>query len=186
MSFDIYVLVAAQSWPTARQLDDALVSAGYPLRLGARSDAEWMGPLAPVAAEPIRFVVRDENQARILDQPIGTQVEMPHEIAMPVILDGEDLDPDFGMETVFDAENLNAKLREFENGPAAESGDQLVWFSHHVDQRNYNAGMYILAALILRFDGHGFETQGMSHGQNAFAQELLDSLYSNPIKNPFA
>jgi hypothetical protein len=185
MSFDIYVLVPARSWPTARQLDDALVSAGYPLRLGARSDAAWNGPLAPVVAEPIRFTIQDENQARILGQPIGAQMEMPHDIAMPVILDGEELDPDFGMEAVSDTDHLNKKLREFEAGPVAEDGDQLVWFLHHVDQRNYNAGMYILAALILQFDGHGFEAQGTSHGREDFAKELLDSLYSDPVKNPF-
>lgn len=51
MSFDIYVHLPARSWPTARQLDEALVAAGYPVRLGARTDTAWDAPLAPVAAE---------------------------------------------------------------------------------------------------------------------------------------
>jgi hypothetical protein len=82
MSFDIYVLVPARSWPTARQLDDALIAAGYPLRLGERSDAAWKGPLEPVAAEPIPFIVQDANQAQIFGQPVGAQMEMPHETVM--------------------------------------------------------------------------------------------------------
>lgn len=185
MSFDIYVLVPARSWPTARQLDDALIAAGYPLRLGPRSTLAWDAPLAPVAAEPLRFIVQDANQAQALGQPLGAQVEMPYEIAMPVVLNDVALDPDFGIETLADAEAFNSRLTDFEDGPAAGVGDYLVWFSHHVDQRSYNAGMYILASLILCFDGHGFEMQGMSGGREAFARELLDSLYTDPVENPF-
>lgn len=185
MSFDIYVLVPAGSWPTARELDDALVSMGYPVRLGARSPSAWEAPLAPVAAEPIRFIVENADQAKALGQPVGAQVEMPTELAMPVVLDGVMLDPDFGMEAVTDAEAFNARLSDFADGPSAETGDYLVWFSHHADQRNYNAAMYVLSALILKFNGHGFEPQGMSHGRKAFARELMDSLYPHPIENPF-
>jgi hypothetical protein len=184
MSFDIYVLVPAQSWPTARQLDDALVAAGYPLRLGARSSVAWDEPLAPVAAEPIRFNVQDANQARALGKPVGAEVEIPREIPMPVVLDDVLLDPDFGMETITDPDAFNSREEDFQDGPVAQFGDYLVWFSHHVDQRNYNAGMYILSALILHFKGHGFERQGMSHGREAFARELLDSLYIDPVENP--
>lgn len=104
---------------------------------------------------------------------------------MPVVLDGSALDPDFGMEAVTDAQALNAQLGSFQDGPVAELGDLLVWFSHHSDQRNYNAAMYILSTLIINFGGHGFEMQGMSHGRESFARELLDSLYPDPVENPF-
>lgn len=184
MSFDIYVVVPARSWPTARELDDALVAAGYPARLGERSASAWSAPLAPVPAEPIEFTVHDADQARALGQPVGTQMEMPHEIMMPVVLDDVVLDPDFGIDMLTDAASLNSQLTGMQADFAAEPGDHLVWFSHHVDQRNYNAGMYILAALILHFDGYGFEMQGMSHGREAFARELLDSLYPDPVENP--
>ncbi|MEO7688445.1 MAG: hypothetical protein ABIS51_04100 [Sphingomonas sp.] len=186
MSFDIYVLVPARSWPTARQLDDALLEAGYPVRLGDRSPLAWDAPLAPVAAEPIRFTVQDANQAQILGQPVGAEMEMPHEIVMPVVLDDVVLDPDFCWETLTDVASLNSQLEDIQAGAVAEIGDHLVWFSHHVDQRNYNAGMYILAALILRFDGYGFEMQGASHGREAFVRELLESLYPEPVENPLA
>lgn len=185
MSFDIYALIPARSWPTARQLDRALLDSGYPVRLGERVDTAWEGLLAPVAAEPIRFFIQDANQAQLLGQPIGSEYEFPHEVVMPVTLDGIELEPDFGMEEVVGAEDLNARLSAFDGMPSAHDGDLLIWFSHHTDQRNYNAGMYILAALILQFDGHGFEMQGMSHGKETFAKELLDSLYENPVENPF-
>jgi len=185
MSFDIYVLVPAGSWPTARQLDDALVKAGYPMRLGNRAEAAWDAPLAPIPGEPIKFKIEDASHAEILGKPVGSEMEMPHEIPMAVVLNGVELDPDFGMEVVEDADAFNSRLLEFDDGPKAQNGDHLIWFSHHVDQRNYNAGMYILAALILSFHGYGFESQGMSHGREAFAKELLDSLYENPIENPF-
>lgn len=104
---------------------------------------------------------------------------------MPVALDGAALDPDFGMEMITDPEALNARLQEFADAPVAEAGDHLLWFSHHVDQRHYNAGMYILSALILKFDGYGFAPQGMSHGREAFVGELMTSLYPAPVENPF-
>lgn len=103
---------------------------------------------------------------------------------MPISLNGVDLDPDFGIETVTEADAFNLRLADFEAGPGAEVSDQLVWFSHHVNQLNHNAGMYVLSALILQFEGHGFEMQGMTHGREAFARELLDSIYPNPIENP--
>src|SRR4051794_23169285 len=108
MSFDIYVLVPARSWPTARQLDDAIVAAGYPLRLGQRSDAAWASPLAPVHAEPIAITFQ---QAQALGLPVGAALELPYEVVMPVILDGIELDPDFGIDTVSDPVELNATLR---------------------------------------------------------------------------
>lgn len=186
MSFDIYVIVPSHSWPTARQLDDALVSMGYPVRLGDRSPSAWEKPLAPVPVDPIRFIVENADQAEALGQPVGTQVEMPYEIAMPVVFGGVTLDPDFGMEPVADAETFNSRISGLADGPTAEAGDHLVWFSHHADQRNYNAAMYILSALILKFNGHGFEQQGMSHGRDTFARDLLESLYVDPVENPFS
>lgn len=186
MSFDIYVLVPARSWPTARQLDDAIIAASYPVRLGPRSAEAWEVSLAPVPAEPFRFVIQDANQANALGQPIGSEVEIPNEIAMPAVLDGTALDPDFGMEVIADLEEFNSRMADFKDVPLADAGDHLIWFSHHSDQRNYNAAMYILAVLILNFSGYGFEWQGMSHGRDLFAQELLDSLYENPVEDPFA
>lgn len=186
MSFDVYVLVPAGSWPTARQIDDALIANDCPVRMGPRPASAWDAPLAPVPAEPIRYIVENPAQAAALGRSLGEQVEIPHHIVMPVVLDGAVLDPDFGMEAVTDSYALNSQLSSLQDGPVAALGDLLVWFSHHSDQRNYNAAMYILAVHIMKFDGHGFEMQGMSHGRALFARELLDSLYTDPAENPFS
>jgi len=183
MSFDIYVLVRANSWPTARQFDDSLVAASYPLRLGPRSDEAWDAPLAPVPAKPIAISL---EQAQALGRPVGAPLEWSYDVGMPIVLDGIELDPDFGIEVVSDAEELNSTLRKFEGSPVAETGDYLMWFSHHVDQRHWNGAVYVLAAMILQFSGFAFELQGMSGGREPFANELFDTLYSDPVENPFA
>ena len=186
MSFDLYVLVPRDRWPTAQQLDNALAAEGFPVRLGARDGRNWNAPVAPVVGEPIKFIVQNAQHAEATGRAIGDTIEFPTETVMPLQLDGRELDPDFGIECLDDPANVNAQLKELGSDVVAMSGDYLVWFSHHSDPYNYNCSMYVLSALIRRFDAYGFEFQGMSHGREQFASELIGSLYQNPDENDLA
>jgi hypothetical protein len=186
VSFDLYVLVPQASWPTARQLNDALAAQGLPTRLGERDDDQWDKPLAPVVGDSSYFTVETAEHAKLIGQPTGTRIPIPNEAAMPLILEGRKLDPDFGMTTLDDPAETNRDLVRLGSDVRAHAGDHLVWFSHHADQWNWNASMDVLATFIRAFDGYGFEFQGLSHGRESFASELLQSLYENPQENPLA
>jgi hypothetical protein len=56
------------------------------------------------------------------------------------------------------------------------TGDILVTHSGHGQPTTWNAGVYVVCALILDFGGYGFELQGGTHGRDVFATELFDAL----------
>ncbi|RPF71430.1 hypothetical protein [Aurantiacibacter spongiae] len=182
MSFDINVHVPGHTWPTARQLDAALVELRFPARLGDRGADLWESPLAPVPLEPIITTITDQQHARLLGVEVGAPYSMPNEMVMPVLLDGDIRDPDFGIQSIDEPSELAEQMAELGAARPVAVGDRLVWFSHHTDPWNYNAAMYVLVALIRSFDGFGFELQGMSCGREDFASELLDSLYPDPAE----
>ncbi len=186
MSFDLYVLVPRDRWPTAHQLDEALAAEGFPVRLGARDGRDWNAPVAPVVGEPTKFLIQNVEHAEATGKAVGDTIEFANEIVMPLQLEGRELDPDFGIDCLADPADVNAQLKEIGADITAMVGDYLVWFSHHSDRFNYNASMYVLSALIRRFGAYGFEFQGMSHGQEQFASELLGSLYQNLDENDLA
>ncbi|HWA22121.1 MAG TPA: hypothetical protein VG735_06980 [Caulobacterales bacterium] len=141
MSFDYYVAVRRDKWPTAQEVQDALERLSYPVSLESPS------------AEPFSVSV---NLSVVFEgRPVALEanVEKATEID-----DGDTL---WGYIAQCSASNF-----------LISNGDYFLTLTFRSDADQIRAGLYLAAAMILSFDGYGFENQFESHGGTEFAQQL--------------
>jgi hypothetical protein len=62
---------------------------------------------------------------------------------------------------------------------AISNGDYFLTLTFRSDADQIRAGLYLAAAMILAFDGYGFENQFETHGGSEFAHQLIAEA-SNP------
>ena len=145
MSFDYFVAVHRDAWPTADGVQRSLESLGYPLRL------------VEASAEP--FEVKDfreglpvvfEGRPIVLEADIeeATDVDNPESL--------------FGY--IAQCAVSNFKI---------SNGDRFLTLTFRSDADQIRAGLYLAAALILSYGGYGFENQAETHGGESFARQLL-------------
>ena len=145
MSFDYFVAIQEDKWPTASAVQAALKDLHYPVSLVS----------APVEAFSV------ENDDYIL--PVlfeGRPVELEAEIEAASEID----DPDslWGYIAKCAAPNY-----------AISDGDYFLTLTFRSDADQIRAGLYLAAAMIFAFDGYGFENQFESHGGSEFAHQLV-------------
>ena len=145
MSFDYFVAVHEKDWPTAAGVQSALDGLGYPLRL--------------VDARPIPFAVADFKD--------GLAVEFEEkrvllEAFIEQASDADDPDSLYG----YIAESAQANFN-------ISNGDYFLTLTFRSDADQIRAGLYLAAAIILSFNGYGFENQAETHGGKDFADQLL-------------
>ena len=145
MSFDYYVAVGQDKWPTAAAVQRALKNLGYPLALVSSPDQSFSMPDGTFSL-PVVFE--------------GRPVELEAEIERATEID--DSESLFGYIAAYAASNF--KIRD---------GDYFLTLTFRSDADRIRAGLYLAAALILTFDGYGFETQFESHGSADFANQLV-------------
>lgn len=141
MSFDYFVAVRREKWPTAQGVQAALERLSYPVSLES------------AAAEP--FSVANFNLSVVFEgRPVALEadVEQASEID-----DGETLR---GYIAQCSASNF-----------LISNGDYFLTLTFRSDADQIHAGLYLAAAMILSFDGYGFENQFESHGGAEFAQQ---------------
>ncbi|ALH81602.1 hypothetical protein [Sphingopyxis macrogoltabida] len=145
MSFDYFIAVQRNSWPTGEAVQTALGKLGYPLRL---VDA----PSTPFAVENFRdgLPVIFEGRKVIL--------EADTEEAQ----DADDSESLFGYIAECAAPNFSIV-----------NGDRFLTLTFRADADQIRAGLYLAAAMIKSFGGYGFENQFETHGSLGFADQLL-------------
>lgn len=145
MSFDYFVAVHRSNWPTAKAVQAALSSLGYPLSL--------------LSAPDEAFSIQKDT------------------FSLPVIFEGKQItleaDIDRASETT-DAESLwgyiaTCVAEDF----TISDGDYVLTLTFRSDSDRIRAGLYLMAAVIIAFDGHGFENQFETHGGAEFAHQLV-------------
>jgi hypothetical protein len=145
MSFDYFIAVHADKWPTAKAVQSALENLGYPVSLASAPDEAFS-----VAHGSFRLPVIFQ----------GRPVEL--EAAIEQATDANDPDTLFGY-----------LARCAEPNFAISNGDYFLTLTFRSDANQVRAGLYLAAAMILAFDGYGFENQFETHGRGEFANQLI-------------
>jgi hypothetical protein len=145
VSFDYFVAVHERDWPTAASVQKALVNLGYPLRLAD--------------ATPVPFAVADFKEGLAVDFE-GKRVLL--EAYIEQALDADDPESLYGYIAECSASNFEIS-----------NGDYFLTLTFRSDADQTRAGLYLAAAMILSFDGYGFENQAETHGALDFAEQLL-------------
>jgi hypothetical protein len=145
VSFDYYVAVRRQDWPTAASVQSALEVLGYPLRL---ADA----PPTPFAVAHFKegLPVEFEGKPVLLEADIEQAT------------DADDPESLYGYIAECAAQNFKIS-----------NDDYFLTLTFRSDADQIRAGLYLAATIILAFNGYGFENQFESHGSEDFADKLL-------------
>lgn len=145
MSFDYFVAVHRDKWPTAQQVQVALEHLSYPVSLADASDEPFS-----VAEGGFTLPVVFEGRSVLLE----ANVEEASEV--------EDAESLWGYIARCSAQNFQIS-----------NGDYFLTLTFRSDADQIRAGLYLAAAMILSFDGYGFENQFESHGGEQFALGLV-------------
>jgi hypothetical protein len=144
VSFDYFVAVHNDKWPTAKAVQTALERLGYPVSL-----ASAPGETFSIAK--------------------GT-------LGIPVIFEGHPVDLEADIEQATDANDPESLwgyiARCAAPNFAISNGDYFLTLTFRSDPNQVRAGLYLAAAMILAFDGYGFENQFETHGRGEFADQL--------------
>jgi hypothetical protein len=143
MSFDYFVAIHEGDWPASNAVQGALDRLGYPLQLVAASGA-------------------------LFDLRNGT---------LPVMFEGRSVEIEAEVEQAVDADNPESLFGYIAQAASAtfsiRNGDYFLTLTFRSDADEIRAGLYLAAAMILSFNGYGFENQYESHGQSAFAEQMV-------------
>ena len=145
MSFDYFVAVHNDKWPTAKAVQTALECLGYPVSLASALDEAFSIP-----KRTFRLPVIFEGHPVVLEADIAQAT------------DAEDPESLWGYIAKCAAPNF-----------AISNGDYFLTLTFRSDADQVRAGLYLAAAMILAFDGYGFENQFDTHGSSEFARQLL-------------
>ena len=145
MSFDYFVAVHNDKWPTAKAVQAALERLGYPVSLASAPDEAFS-------------VVK------------GT-------FGIPVIFEGHPVELEADVEQATDADDPESLWGYIAMCAAPNfvisNGDYFLTLTFRSDADQIRAGLYLAAAMILAFDGYGFENQFETHGRGEFADQLI-------------
>jgi hypothetical protein len=145
VSFDYFVAVHGDKWPTAKSVQTALERLAYPISLA----------LTP-------------NEAFSIEKAA---------LGIPVIFEGRSVLLEADIDQATDA-NDPESLRGYIAKSAApdfaiSNGDYFLTLTFRSDADQIRAGLYLAAAMILAFEGYGFENQFETHGRGEFANQLV-------------
>ena len=172
MSVDYHVAVHAPNWPTVQVLQECMDQHKWPVKLGTMDTPLWTKPFDPVPHTlglPVTFN----------GKPI--ELEASFVTLSPAKSFGYSFDrlPDIRTDhasayhlrpnEVFKPLDINETLlRIGASGVHFNHGDRVLSLSFRSNFKEYQAGAYIMAAIIVCFDGYGFELQGGHHGASDY------------------
>lgn len=143
MSVDLYVALPAAHWPTAAALQQCMADHAYPVQIKR----------FPIFND--QRIVTDGVLATIDGQDAYLEGELASASAMPG-----------------DVKSINDRLGAASAAESIKMSDQLMSVRTR-SPAEMRAASYVISALIVCFDGFGFEPQGNSHGRDTFAQSLV-------------
>lgn len=143
MSVDLFVSVSVDNWPSIEQVQQCALAQGYPLIIE-------------------RFPVLD-LEATVTD---GAMTQLSN--GAQAYLDGS-LYPAHLWPS--DVSDLNSRLRSVSDLVIGE-GDAVMSI-HTRSIEELRAASYLVASIIVCFDGIGIETQGNAGGKTEFAEVLI-------------
>jgi hypothetical protein len=145
MSFDYFVAVRKEDWPTGEGVQSALEKLDYPLRLANATTTSF-------AIEDFRHELPVVFEGR----------EVVLEADVEQATDADDRESLFGYIAECAASNFKIS-----------NGDYFLTLTFRSDADQIRAGLYLAAAMIKSFNGYGFENQAETHGNVDFAEQLL-------------
>ncbi len=143
MSADFYVAVPAVSWPTAAAVQQCMADHAYPVQI-KRFPALNDG-----------HVVTDGALAIVDGKEAYLEGELAAASAMPT-----------------DVKGINDRLSASASPERIMSDDVMIAI-HVRSPTEMRAATYVISALIVCFDGFGFEPQGNTSGRADFARSLI-------------
>jgi hypothetical protein len=145
MSVSYDVIVPKGRWPSVAALDAAMRARGFPVVLAPQGE-----PDAPVR-------------------------EMKGTLGLPVLLDGKPVELEAMIATFRPRpdDETNEALQMIGADFRVERGDHLFGVALRSAVDEWVAASYVMATLVLDFDGYGYEMQSESHGREEWAEELI-------------
>lgn len=141
------VAVRHANWPTMQELQACIDSHGWPVRLGRKDHPEWTEALAAA----------------------------PQTLGIPAVFKGEPIELEAVFITLETDKTLAFNERLASTGACVapfEAGDRILTLVFRVNLKEYQAGFYVLAALMKGFDGYGLYGHYL-HGTPIDAETLL-------------
>ncbi|WP_242115820.1 hypothetical protein [Sphingomonas lacusdianchii] len=143
MSVDFYVAVPAANWPTAAAVQQCMTDGGFPVAIKRFPTLDSAG------------VVRDGVLVAIDGHDAYLEGELAPAMLMPE-----------------DVKILNDRLSRVSASERIDGKHAVL--SIRISMPNeMRATAYVISALIICFDGFGFEPQGDTYGRKDFAQTLI-------------
>lgn len=143
MSIDFYLAMPAANWPTAAAVQQCMATHAYPVQL-KRFPSLNSG-----------HIVTDGALAVIDGKDTYLEGELAVASAVPT-----------------DVDALNDRLRASASPEKIRPTDVLMSFRAR-SPNEVRAASYVISALIVCFDGFGFEPQGNTSGRADFARSLI-------------
>ena len=147
---DYAVALHDANWPTMQAIQVCIDRNGWPVEFGRKGHPGWTKPLA----------------------------EVPLTLGLPVVFRGEPLELEASFYTVGSNESYGNSLDVNERLASLgathvrfNEGDRVLRLTFRVNIKEYQAGFYVMAALIKCFGGYGFGDG--SHGTSGFADSLI-------------
>lgn len=143
MSVDFYVAVPATNWPTAAAVQKCMTDRGFPIAIK-------------------RFPVLD-NVGVVNDGVLA-------------VIDGKDAYLEGGLAPASamseEVKDINDRLERMAASERIGARDAVMSI-HITTPTEMRATSYVISALIVCFDGFGFEPQGSTYGRKEFADGLI-------------
>lgn len=143
MSVDFYVAVPVASWPTAIALEKCLADHSYPVKIKRYPVLDGDRVVANGLLASI------DNKDAYLQGKLSIASKLSAEVA-----------------------DINDRLRASGSSERFKLNDVVISFNV-VSPTEMRATSYVITALILCFNGLGFEPQGNTSGRSDFAQSLV-------------
>jgi len=159
ISYD--VALQSSNWPTFQALQECIDRHRWPVKLGGEGNQQWTKPLEKV----------------------------PYTLGIPVVFKGEPIELEASFVTLRGDQSVDINKKLSTIGAAHlnfKEGDRILTLTFRVNRSEYQAGFYVMAALIKCFNGYGFH--GNIHGASDYADTLiseavaLDSEREAPIQ----
>jgi len=179
MGENYHVAVHSINWPTFEALQQCIDQHGWPVSFRDARGPRWKTPfeMAPgtlglpttLNSEPV------ELEASVVTLSPGqsfSSVLVPSKTTFVGEILGRKIYQAEG--AVYKPLDINIVLSDLgAEHQSFSDGDRVLTLTFRVSQKERLAGYFIIAALIMCFDGYGFELNERTHGKSNFARSLI-------------